>query len=60
MRSSTHTLDKFVVVYLDNIFVYNILKEHMEHLKKVSKGLRQSKLYVKKEKCSFTKKEVNL
>ncbi|RVW76388.1 Retrovirus-related Pol polyprotein from transposon 17.6 [Vitis vinifera] len=53
-------LDKFVVVYLDDIVMYsNTLKEHIEHLRKVFKILRQNELYVKKEKCSFAKEEVS-
>ena len=50
-------LYKFVVVYLDDIVIYSsTLEEHVEHLRKVFKVLRQNKLYVKKEKCSFAKK----
>ncbi|RVW24825.1 Retrovirus-related Pol polyprotein from transposon 17.6 [Vitis vinifera] len=53
-------LDKFVVVYLDDIVIYSdTLKEHVEHLRKVFKILRQNELYVKKEKCSFAKEEVS-
>ena len=53
-------LDKFMVVYLDDIVIYsNTLKEHVEHLRKVFKILRQNELYVKKEKCSFSKKKVS-
>ena len=41
-------LDAFVVVYLDDIVVYNqTLKEHEMHLKKVFQRLREHKLYVK-------------
>ena len=53
-------LDKFVMVYLDDIVIYsNTLKEHVEHLKKVFKILRLNELYVKKEKCSFAKEKVS-
>ena len=47
-------LDKFMVVHLDDIVAYsNTLEEHMKHLRKVLKVLRQNELYVKKDKCSF-------
>ena len=54
-----HFLDKFLVVYLDDIVTYsNTLEEHVDHLKKVFKLLRQNELYVKKEKFSFSQGEV--
>ncbi len=43
-------LDKFVVVYLDDIVVYSrSLYEHASHLRTVFETLRQNKLYVKRE-----------
>ncbi|KAJ4728107.1 Retrotransposon protein, putative, Ty3-gypsy subclass [Melia azedarach] len=52
-------LDKFVVVYLDDIVVYSeSLKEHVEHLRRVFQVLRENELYVKREKCSFAQEEV--
>ena len=53
-------LDKFVVVYIDDIVVYSkTLEEHVEHLRIVFQTLRENELYVKKEKCSFAKNEVD-
>jgi hypothetical protein len=53
-------LDDFVVVYIDDILIYNgSLKEHAEHLHKVFQRLRENKLYVKLEKCEFGVTEVD-
>ena len=47
-------LDKFVVVYLDDILVYSKSKEeHEEHLRCVLNKLRENRLYAKFSKCEF-------
>lgn len=52
-------LDKFVVIYLDDIVVYSSsLEEHVEHLRLVLQVLRDNHLYVKKEKCSFAQEQI--
>ena len=52
-------LDKFVVVYLDDIVVYSrTLEEHVEHLRTILGILRENPLYVKKEKCYFAQEEI--
>jgi hypothetical protein len=52
-------LDRFVVVYLDDIVVYSdTLKDHSKHLRTVFKALRDNELYVKKEKCLFGQQEI--
>ena len=53
-------LGKFVVVFLDDILIYNRSpQEHIEHLKKVFDLLRKSKLYAKESKCDFFKTEIH-
>ncbi|WVZ80864.1 LOW QUALITY PROTEIN: hypothetical protein U9M48_028306 [Paspalum notatum var. saurae] len=53
-------LDKFVVVFIDDILVYSKSeKEHEEHLRIVLNRLREHKLYAKFSKCVFWLKEVS-
>nr|GEY33820.1 putative reverse transcriptase domain-containing protein [Tanacetum cinerariifolium] len=47
-------LDKFVIVFIDDILVYSKTKEeHEEHFRIVLGTLRQKKLYTKFSKCEF-------
>ncbi|GBG80409.1 hypothetical protein CBR_g30874 [Chara braunii] len=47
-------LDKFVVVYLDDILIYSkSVKEHAQHVETVLSLLRQHKYKVNLEKCEF-------
>nr|GEZ22437.1 putative reverse transcriptase domain-containing protein [Tanacetum cinerariifolium] len=47
-------LDKFVIVFIDDILVYSKMKEeHEEHLRIVLRTLRQGKLYTKFSKYEF-------
>ena len=52
-------LDKFVVVFIDDILVYSKNEEeHQEHLRLVLGKLREHQLYAKFSKCEFWLKEV--
>jgi hypothetical protein len=52
-------LDKFVVVFIDDILVYSKNKEeHPEHLHVVLQRLREHHLYAKLSKCDFWLKEI--
>ena len=47
-------LDKFVLVYLDDILVFSTtLEEHIEHIRKTLDRLREAKLYARLHKCAF-------
>ena len=53
-------LDKFVVVFIDDILVFSKTEEeHAKHLRLVLQKLREHKLYAKRSKCEFQLKEVS-
>ena len=52
-------LDKFVVVFIDDILIYSENEaDHVEHLKIILSRLREHKLYAKFSKCEFWLKKV--
>ncbi|KAG1282954.1 hypothetical protein G6F66_011024 [Rhizopus arrhizus] len=52
-------LDKFVLVYLDDILIFSrTQEEHKEHLRLILQRLRDNKLYANLKKCHFYKQEV--
>ncbi|KAL6209996.1 hypothetical protein ACLB2K_020934 [Fragaria x ananassa] len=47
-------LDRFVIVFIDNILVYSKSeKEHAKHLRLILRTLRNAQLFVKFSKCEF-------
>jgi hypothetical protein len=53
-------LDKFVVVFIDDILVFSKTEEeHAEHLRLVLQKLREHQLYAKRSKYEFWLKEVS-
>src|SRR4051812_40887126 len=53
-------LDKFVIVFIDDILVYSRSKEdHSQHLRLVLEKLREEKLYAKFSKCEFWIRQVD-
>ncbi|WVZ93550.1 hypothetical protein U9M48_039521 [Paspalum notatum var. saurae] len=53
-------LDKFVVVFIDDILIYSKNEEeHAKHLRIVLARLREHKLYTKFSKCAFWLREVS-
>uniref|UniRef100_A0A3B3BMY4 Gypsy retrotransposon integrase-like protein 1 n=1 Tax=Oryzias melastigma TaxID=30732 RepID=A0A3B3BMY4_ORYME len=47
-------LNKFVIVYIDDILVYSdTLEEHVSHVRQVLQRLIAHRLYAKQEKCEF-------
>ncbi|KAD3066721.1 hypothetical protein E3N88_34601 [Mikania micrantha] len=52
-------LDKFVIVFIDDILIYSkTQEEHKEHLQLTLELLRKEKLYAKLSKCDFWIREV--
>ncbi|KAL8125530.1 hypothetical protein AgCh_012993 [Apium graveolens] len=52
-------LDKFVIVFTDDILIYSKTREdHEKHLKTVLERLREKKLYAKFSKCEFWLRKV--
>jgi hypothetical protein len=53
-------LDKFVIVFIDDILVYSkSTEDHEEHLRVVLQRLRDHQLYAKFSKCEFWINEVS-
>jgi hypothetical protein len=53
-------LEKFVIVFLDEIMVYSKLEEeHEKHLRMVLQVLREHQLYAKLRKCSFYQEQIH-
>jgi hypothetical protein len=46
-------MDKFVVVFIDDILIFSKMEEHEKHLRLVLEKLRSNQLYAKFGKCEF-------
>jgi hypothetical protein len=58
-KALSRLVDYFVVIYLNNIFIYSKLGEdHYAYVRIVIERLRKYKLYTKLSKCFFNIEEV--
>jgi hypothetical protein len=51
-------LDKFVVVFINDILIFSKTEEHEKHLRLILEKLRSTQLYAKFSKCEFWLTEV--
>jgi hypothetical protein len=52
-------LDKFVIIYLDDIIIYSDTEEdHLSHLQTVFEIIKQNELYIHPDKCEFLVEQV--
>lgn len=52
-------LGKFVIIYLDDILIFNKTKEeHIKDIRQVLQRLKEDKLLINLKKCSFMKEEI--
>jgi hypothetical protein len=53
-------LDKFIIVFLDDILIYSKTEEeHEKHLRMVLQVLREHQLYAKLRKCTFYQRKIH-
>jgi hypothetical protein len=58
-RLFADVLDKYVVVFIDDILIYSrSAEEHERHLREVLERLRRAKFYCKLSKCELWRKQV--
>ncbi len=52
-------LDKFVVVYIDDLLIYSKTEEeHVQHVRQVMEKLREAGFFAKPSKCTFGVREI--
>ncbi len=46
-------LNEFVIIYLDDIIIYNKKKNHVQHIRKILQRLREANNQIDVDKCEF-------